>query len=120
MSEAMRMAVTPIKKAMRVALKGHRVTGNLRKSIVDRVRRYGRGYIVGVVGPSWFLGRHSHLVEHGTKPRYTKKGASRGTMPAIPFAQSAYKSTRKQVEVRLRRKIFEIIDRLVRQGKIGV
>lgn len=120
MSEAMRTAGTPIKQAMRSALRGHKRTGDLRRSITSRVRRYGKGYVVGVYGPSWPLGAHAHLLERGTKERWTKHRAYRGRMPVIPFAKPAYESSKAEVQKRLQMKILQIIHRLVRQGKVRV
>lgn len=66
-------------------------TGNLRRSIGQAVRQYKRtGVVLLVIGPRWPMGAHGHLVEYGTQPRFTKAGAFRGKMPAMPFMRSAW------------------------------
>lgn len=64
-------------------------TGNLRRSIGYRLRRYGKRLII-VLGPRRPKGAHGHLVEYGTAPRYTDGGEFRGKMPALPFMRPAW------------------------------
>lgn len=49
----------------------------------------GSGYC-GYAGPQSKKAPHAHLVEHGTKARYTKLGQYRGIMPAFHPFQRAY------------------------------
>jgi hypothetical protein len=79
-------------------------TGNLRKRVGARKARVGRGFgqrdpsivLVGSVAP------HRHLVIRGTKPRFTKAGASRGVMPANPFVDRAWQANADMVMARIR------------------
>jgi len=70
-------------------------TGNLKKSMSPgrgiRIKTYrNSGVTLAVIGPSWPLGAHGHLIEFGTKLRETETGASRGVGPAIPFLRPAF------------------------------
>lgn len=56
-------------------------TGKLLNSFQVRVKRNKAGVLTGFNGG----GRHSHLVDRGTKKRLTKSGANRGIMPANSF-----------------------------------
>ena len=69
--------------------------GNLKKSMSPgrgiRIKTYRySGVTIAVVGPSWPLGAHGHLVEFGTKMRKTKNGRSTGVGPAKPFLRPAF------------------------------
>lgn len=64
-------------------------TGNLLRSITMREKVYTGAFAV-IVGPSWLIGRHGHLFEFGTKERFTRRGLSRGIMPAGPFSAEAF------------------------------
>ena len=65
-----------------------RRSGDLRKSIA--VRREARRLLVRVGFRKG--GRHAHLLEYGTQERFTRKGVSRGSMPAQPFIEPAIKA----------------------------
>lgn len=116
---------TPLKRAMRANILGKTgtrtrgstrtpgdkpgsVTGNLKRSIGHRVRRYG-GFFLIVVGPTWPQGAHGHLVEYGHRISRTKlatgflagirnRGKVLGQVPPHPFAWPAFNQTRGQVE----------------------
>lgn len=83
---------TPMMKRVR-ALAPVGETGNLKKSIGRKLKRFG-GVDVAIIGPRIKLGeasgQHAYIVEYGTKERFTKKGASRGVMPARPFMRPAF------------------------------
>ncbi len=71
-------------------------TGNLKRSIGRKYKRYG-GVDVVIVGPritEEASGQHAYIVEYGTKERFTEAGASRGVMPAIPFMRPAFAQTK--------------------------
>lgn len=55
--------------------------GKLLNSFQVRVKRNKAGVLTGFNGG----GRHSHLVDRGTKLRHTKSGTNRGKMPANYF-----------------------------------
>ncbi len=74
-------------------------TGNLKKSIGQKVARYsGSGVAIGFIGPRWPLGAHGHLVEHGTKARYAKDGDFRGVMQPKPFLAPWYEHNKEEIE----------------------
>ncbi len=83
---------TPMMKRMK-ALAPVGETGNLKKSIGRKFKRYG-GVDVAIIGPrikeGKFTGQHAFIVEFGTKERFTESGASRGVMPARPFMRPAF------------------------------
>ena len=62
-------------------------TGNLRGAL--KAKRIKASLGIGVVvGPMGRKASHRHFVSAGTKPRYTRSGASRGSMPANPWLDS--------------------------------
>lgn len=61
-------------------------TNHLMNSFTTRVKRNKLGALAGFNRPG---GNHSHLVDQGTKKRYTNTGKSRGTMPGNRFWNDA-------------------------------
>jgi len=99
--QSIHRAANPIAKDMkgRLPTKRSSSTGNLRKSIGKRTKKYPSGVVVTVVGPRRRFGRHGHLVEFGTGPRWdlTKRVPKyTGIMPARPFARPAYMAKRRE------------------------
>lgn len=89
-------------------LKGSkRATGHLLNSFQVRVKRNKAGVLTGFNGG----GRHSHLVDAGTKERFTKTGASRGKMPANRF----WSDTNNQDYPKAISKVFEGIEKVVQR-----
>jgi hypothetical protein len=82
-------------------------TNHLMNSFTNRVKRNKLGALAGFDRPG---GNHSHLVDRGTKRRYTKSGAYRGIMPGNRFwtdtekteeakaLQAVYEGTQKAVQ----------------------
>ena len=82
-------------------------TNHLMNSFTNRVKRNKLGALAGFDRPG---GNHSHLVDRGTKRRYTKSGAYRGIMPGYRFwtdtekteeakaLQAVYEGTQKAVQ----------------------
>lgn len=64
-------------------------TNHLMNSFTTRVKRNKLGALSGFDRPG---GNHAHLVDRGTKRRYTKSGADRGVMPANRFWDDAQKT----------------------------
>ena len=99
------------KEVISILLKGARVvkqaakrkvgvkTGNLRRAILARGLPDRGGYtptaIVAVDRRK--KAAHVHLVEFGTKARYTKRGKYTGKMPAKPFLIPAWEETKNMV-----------------------
>lgn len=92
-------------------------TGNLKRGVATKAKRYPKtGAAVAVVGyrkagskgpPKEDVKRrnkasdktqHQLLVEYGSKQRFTKKGGSRGQMPAKAPVQMAWRSAESQVK----------------------
>jgi hypothetical protein len=63
-------------------------------------------------------GHHGHLVEFGTRPRKTKKGAYRGIMPKKPFADPAFRATQpivvKNISEQVGRKLYGFMRRTIK------
>lgn len=88
-------------------------TGKLRKGIVRKI-------ITKKAAPEVRIGTtreasHWHLVEFGTGPRVTKKGASRGAMPARPFFRPAFDTFLSTFD----RKVREEIERGIEEASRG-
>lgn len=78
-------------------------TGNLVDSIGATRTTLKKANALGevTVGPRRrrpYKGFAGHLVEFGTKPRETKKGARRGVMPKEPFAEPTWQATKGPLE----------------------
>ncbi|NBW19112.1 MAG: hypothetical protein EBR82_65165 [Caulobacteraceae bacterium] len=90
-------------------------TGNLRRAVVLKTRRYPKaGVGVGMVGyikpgsgkipargKRKDLSYHQFLVEYGTKPRVTKSGANRGRSTARLPVRMAWRSVEGTVKANL-------------------
>lgn len=70
-------------------------TGQLARSMSAKVKRRKSGALAGFVRGKGG-GNHAHLVDRGTKPRYTKRGHYRGVMPANYFWTSTKQSQSKR------------------------
>lgn len=98
-------------------------TGNLEKSI-GRVRvPIKKANELGAVrvGPrrgGQYKGYHGHLIEFGTKDRYTKRGKYTGRGPRLPFVEPAYRNKKDEVESRMGVEIGKVLKRWERSGKI--
>lgn len=80
----------------------------LRKSIAVKVERRESGWLARI-GPTKDGGWLGHIVEFGTGPRYTKKGAYRGIFRARPFLRPAYDTHLSAAQ----RKIAEVIEKAI-------
>lgn len=93
-------------------------------ALVDSIgvvkERYGSGREIGqvAVGPrrrGRYKGYHAHLVEYGTKERFNRRGASRGRMPAKPFAKPAFDATKDQVLGNYRLEVGRVVYNYMRR-----
>lgn len=100
-------------------------TGNLVDSIGTVRPSFKRASELGLVesGPrrkGRYKGQAGHLVEYGTRPRQTKKGANRGAMKAKPFMEPAWESTKndviKSINQYLGRALVNFMKRVIRRG----
>lgn len=86
---SMKAAFTPIIKEARSNLDSSvsKRSGNLRKSIgtIGKSRPSG----VYVAAGAKIKGRHFHIINSGTKERFTKRGVSRGSVPGFLFFDNA-------------------------------
>lgn len=98
------------------------LTGNLVESIgvVKAVASSlgSRGLGAVSAGPrrrSPYKGFAGHLVEYGTRTRHNRKGANRGRMPAKPFAEPAWQSTKGEVESKVNDEIGKEVVRFMKR-----
>ncbi|MEG1838453.1 MAG: hypothetical protein RR220_04090 [Bacteroidaceae bacterium] len=68
-------------------------TSHLLNSFTTRTKRSRLGALAGFDRPG---GNHSHLIDLGTRMRFTKSGAKRGIMPANKFWTDAKISEEKK------------------------
>ena len=85
-------------------------TGNLRGSVIAKASRKGLSAYAGFNRSPRVTekqgipqGNHAHLVDRGTKERYTEKGYYRGIMPASYFWTDA----RRDDEARATKAVFD-------------
>lgn len=96
------------RQRLRQKLKGSKgSTGHLMNSFQVRVKRNKAGVLTGFNGG----GRHSHLVDKGTKERFTKSGAKRGKMPANYF----WSDTNNQDYPKAISRLFEGIEKAIQR-----
>jgi HK97 gp10 family phage protein len=97
--------------------------GDLVDSIGAVKTPFAKATVVGevIVGPRRsrrYKGHHGHLVEFGTRPRKTQKGANRGTMTKKPFASPAFKITQpvviNRISTEVGRKLYAYMKRVIR------
>lgn len=108
-------AIAVVAGPLQQAVKSHTPvgpTGNLKRSIAKVVKVYGGGKLaIGFVGPNWWnSGRHGHLVEEGTKMRYTKAGAYRGAAPAKPFLGPVFEANKSSLSEALGRQVWSQLE----------
>lgn len=84
--------------------------GQLKKSQRPRGPK-DRTTVTRYVGPSHPLG---HLFEFGTGRRYTKSGAYRGYIPAMPFLRTAWDANKTVAMNRLKEELWKSIQRSAR------
>lgn len=99
---------------------------DVRQTLTRRQRRgrSRRGAAAIFIGPTFPMGRHGHLVEFGTGPRYHKKtGKYVGMMSARPFLRPAWDSGRSRALDILRAEIWRELAaaarRLARKAEAG-
>ena len=101
--------------------------GTLKRGMTSKVgiSRKVKDAVFGVVGATFGVARHDHLVEMGTKDRrrpkakkvlYSKRlgkffGESTGAMPASHFMERSFNATKSQIEAEIRAKILKGIER---------
>lgn len=109
-------------------------TGNLRRGVATKAKRYAKtGAAVAIVGfrkpnskgpPKEGTKRrnkaqdktqHQFLVEYGSKQRFTKYGASRGSMPARAPVQMAWRAAESQVAALLTQEMKQAYENALKQ-----
>jgi HK97 gp10 family phage protein len=87
-------------------------TGNLKKDIkVKQLPKLGNNPKAAIVKST---APHDHLIEFGTKPRYTKSGKFTGIMPAHPFFRPAIDANKQAVLTQVADDIMNSIDEAVK------
>lgn len=91
-------------------------TGNLKRNIKKRIKKYPSGVIVAVLGGAWPEGAHLHLVEAGTEDRYHESSKYVGKMPALHFVARAFRESHAAAEKALRTKLTTELEKVARSG----
>jgi hypothetical protein len=112
-AEIVERAASDASSAIRTAYAAHTHTGNLAQHVQMR-KRAGSQYGVSMEVRS--TARHALLFEIGTETiRYTRKGASRGRMPAanifIPFARQHRKAMYTALAAMMRTHGLDVTER---------
>lgn len=97
--------------------------GDLANSIIvspklskrQRSRYVEKGLSAVFAGPSGKGAAHGHLVEFGTRERFTKKGASRGVGPSEPFMRPAWDALQMRVLQTMREELWGTLKAAVRR-----
>lgn len=126
LGSAIYKSAKPMEDAQRtiVLSKTKRRTGNLVTSI-GRVRvPFTRAKELGTVkvGPrvkGKYKGNHGHLIEFGTKDRYTKAGNYTGKGPRLPFVAPAFFQTQGTVRGQIAKNMQTILNRWAKTGRIA-
>lgn len=84
--------------------------GNLIKSIGVQVRKKDAKSYAGFKRPG---GNAAHLVDRGTKARYTKKGAYRGFVKGTNFWSDAFERKKSEAQNTLIESINKSIERII-------
>lgn len=115
LSRAIKLATTPVARAMRAEApvdrrrKKETKAKSLRRRVkVAKVKRLRAGEIASYLARA--AAPHSHLVEYGTAAR-TTKGAFRGSMPANPFGARAFEKTKGRALATIEREILSGIEK---------
>lgn len=83
-------------------------TDHLMNSFTTRVKRNKIGALAGFDRPG---GNHAHLVDEGTKRRYTKSGRDRGVMPGNRF----WSDTKETEENKAMQAVYEGVKKVVQR-----
>ena len=113
--------VTTSRALLKSKLKSKSKTRNLEKSIgYVALRSRGKSvYISAKVGArrfGAFRGFHGHLHDAGTVSRQTKKGYSRGTMPASHFFTEALAQTESTLIEKSNEHALNALDKLIQRN----
>lgn len=104
----LRRSLLKAAKIMEAAMQGNAPTNRLRVRIVTSASLSKRQRAASPITRkasevTVYVGsrplRHAHLVEFGSGPRYNKKGAFRGSMPANPYVRPGFDSSAQPVLV---------------------
>lgn len=119
-------ASLPMEQAQKSILnsKTQKKTGRLDESIgrirvpISKATDVGQVRIGPRVGGK-YKGYHGHLIEFGTKERYTKSGKYTGKGPKLPYIQPAYVREINNVRDQIVGNMQRILNRWVKTGRIA-
>lgn len=88
-------------------------TGNLRRGVRSWTPRITarRPDAMARAGVRYQIAPHAHIVEYGTRERYTRAGAYRGSMPAQPFIMPLANQEMPGMLQRIINRIYEVINK---------
>lgn len=84
-------------------------TNHLMNSFTTKVKRNKLGALAGFDRPG---GNHAHLVDRGTKRRYTKDGRNRGIMPGNRFWSDAQETEEGKAMQAIYQGIQKVVQRI--------
>ena len=84
-------------------------TGNLKKSFKKSIQTKKTSAYAGFIRPK---GAHSHLVDRGTKKRYTKSGYYRGSAKGTLFWTDAVQTKGQEAMSKLMDAIYKSLDNI--------
>lgn len=84
-------------------------TNHLMNSFTTKVKRNKLGALAGFDRPG---GNHAHLVDRGTKRRYTKDGRNRGIMPSNRFWSDAQETEEGKAMQAIYQGIQKVVQRI--------
>ena len=84
-------------------------TNHLMSSFTTRVKRNKLGALSGFDRPS---GNHAHLVDRGTKRRYTKAGMNRGAMPGNRYWDDAKQTEESKAIQAIYQSMQKVVQRI--------
>lgn len=84
-------------------------TNHLMNSFTTKVKRNKLGALAGFDRPG---GNHAHLVDRGTKRRYTKDGRNRGVMPSNRFWSDAQETEENKAMQAIYQGIQKVVQRI--------
>jgi hypothetical protein len=119
-AEATKPLITESQSQLVQNLKRRSSTMNLYKSLgfVPDKKKGNSNYVQAKVGARKFRphkGFHGHLVDAGTAERRTRKGYSRGRMPATNFFTQSVQNTEIQVTDQLKAQIAGQLETMIEQ-----
>lgn len=118
LKDAGKKALAPVATAARATVRSQStVSGGLAGNIVvsdklskrQRKLHQRRGDVSVYAGPTYPAAAHAHLIEFGTRDRYTRKGVYKGRVKAEPFLRPAWDAHKDTVLKTMRHELWSTL-----------